>query len=225
MGMPPQDTSREIHTEVNDCWQHSPGRRWAWRRLVRPSLPSVRLLSASPPIRAARRPGRRQAPPTAGGPRCTRCAPGSSTWKAVQSQPDQVAHQQRLCGELLSRTMDDPELAEVLDAYEGAVSPRKRRQGRPLTGAMRDACSASSSRPSATLRGAAHQAPHEPGTDLQAGTGTGASGPTYRATGLMIFVSSACSRMLALQPTARAAAKVGVNISRGRPQSSMTTPA
>lgn len=58
-----------------------------------------------------------------------------------------------------------------------------------------------------------------------AGTATGAPGPTYRATGRMIFESSACSRMFALHPTTRPAANVGVNISRGRPHSSMTTPA
>lgn len=58
-----------------------------------------------------------------------------------------------------------------------------------------------------------------------AGTGTAGSGPTYRAAGRMIFESAACSRMLALQPTTLPAAKVGVNISRGRPHSSMTTPA
>lgn len=38
------------------------------------------------------------------------------------------AHQQRLHWELLSKAMDDPELAEVLDAYDGTVSPRKQRQ-------------------------------------------------------------------------------------------------
>lgn len=39
-----------------------------------------------------------------------------------------LAHQQRLHWELLSKAMDDPELAEVLDAYDGTVSPRKQRQ-------------------------------------------------------------------------------------------------
>ncbi|MFF8875678.1 DUF6082 family protein [Streptomyces massasporeus] len=38
------------------------------------------------------------------------------------------AHQQRLHWELLSKAMDDPELAAVLDAYDGTVSPRKQRQ-------------------------------------------------------------------------------------------------
>jgi hypothetical protein len=38
------------------------------------------------------------------------------------------AHQQRLHWELLSKAMDDPDLAEVLDAYNGTVSPRKQRQ-------------------------------------------------------------------------------------------------
>jgi hypothetical protein len=37
-------------------------------------------------------------------------------------------HQQRLHWELLSKAMDDPELAEVLDAYDGTASPRKVRQ-------------------------------------------------------------------------------------------------
>lgn len=58
-----------------------------------------------------------------------------------------------------------------------------------------------------------------------AGTGSGGFGPTYRAAGRMIFESAACSRMFALQPITRAAQKVGVNISRGSPHSSMTTPA
>ncbi|MFD3931871.1 DUF6082 family protein [Streptomyces sp. NBC_01356] len=39
-----------------------------------------------------------------------------------------LAHQQRLHLELLSKAMDDPELAEVLDAYDGTVPPRKQRQ-------------------------------------------------------------------------------------------------
>ncbi|KUO17605.1 hypothetical protein AQJ91_29895 [Streptomyces dysideae] len=38
------------------------------------------------------------------------------------------AHQQRLHWELLSKAMDDPDLAEVLDAYDGTVSPRTQRQ-------------------------------------------------------------------------------------------------
>ncbi|MDC2957128.1 DUF6082 family protein [Streptomyces gilvifuscus] len=38
------------------------------------------------------------------------------------------AHQQRLHWELLSKAMDDPDLAEVLDAYNGTVPPRKQRQ-------------------------------------------------------------------------------------------------
>ncbi|MFD5478446.1 DUF6082 family protein [Streptomyces hawaiiensis] len=49
--------------------------------------------------------------------------------EAAQSQRrTNFAHQQRLHWELLSKAMDDPELAEVLDAYDGAVSPRKQRQ-------------------------------------------------------------------------------------------------
>jgi Family of unknown function (DUF6082) len=39
-----------------------------------------------------------------------------------------LIHQQRLHWELLSKAIDDPELAEVLDVYEGAISPRERRQ-------------------------------------------------------------------------------------------------
>ncbi|MEU6530086.1 DUF6082 family protein [Streptomyces sp. NPDC046928] len=39
-----------------------------------------------------------------------------------------LAHQQRLHWELLSKAIDDPELAEVLDLYEGPVSPKQRRQ-------------------------------------------------------------------------------------------------
>ncbi|MEU8977935.1 DUF6082 family protein [Streptomyces sp. NPDC048309] len=45
----------------------------------------------------------------------------------IQRQAN-LAHQQRLHWELLSKAMDDPELAEVLNAYEGTVSPRKQRQ-------------------------------------------------------------------------------------------------
>jgi hypothetical protein len=39
-----------------------------------------------------------------------------------------LAHQQRLHWELLSKAIDDPELAEVLDLYETPVSPKQRRQ-------------------------------------------------------------------------------------------------
>lgn len=46
-----------------------------------------------------------------------------------------------------------------------------------------------------------------------------------RAAGRMVFESSACSRILTFQPATRAAQKVGVNISRGTPHSSMTAPA
>ncbi|MFC8344173.1 DUF6082 family protein [Streptomyces sp. NPDC057280] len=38
------------------------------------------------------------------------------------------AYQQRQHWELLSKAMDDPDLAEVLDAYNGTVPPRKQRQ-------------------------------------------------------------------------------------------------
>ncbi|CAL9582322.1 hypothetical protein SUDANB96_05083 [Streptomyces sp. enrichment culture] len=39
-----------------------------------------------------------------------------------------LAQQQRLHWELLSKAIDDPELAEVLDLYEPPVSPKQRRQ-------------------------------------------------------------------------------------------------
>ncbi|WP_371668698.1 DUF6082 family protein [Streptomyces sp. NBC_00289] len=39
-----------------------------------------------------------------------------------------LATQQRLHWELLSKAIDNPELAEVLDVFEGPVSPERRRQ-------------------------------------------------------------------------------------------------
>ncbi|WUK87923.1 DUF6082 family protein [Streptomyces sp. NBC_00358] len=49
--------------------------------------------------------------------------------QAAQTQRQaNLAHQQRLHWELLSKAMDDPELAEVLDTYEGTVPPRRQRQ-------------------------------------------------------------------------------------------------
>ncbi|MFF5187850.1 DUF6082 family protein [Streptomyces sp. NPDC000345] len=39
-----------------------------------------------------------------------------------------LAHQQRLHWELLSKAIDSPELAEVLDIFEVTASPQKRRQ-------------------------------------------------------------------------------------------------
>ncbi|MCK8435564.1 hypothetical protein G3I77_21840 [Streptomyces sp. D2-8] len=49
--------------------------------------------------------------------------------EAAQAQHrTNFAYQQRLHWELLSKAMDDPELAEVIDAYDGTVSPRKQRQ-------------------------------------------------------------------------------------------------
>ncbi|AZP20880.1 hypothetical protein EJC51_35315 [Streptomyces aquilus] len=49
--------------------------------------------------------------------------------QATQSRRQtNFAHQQRLHWELLSKAMDDPDLAEVLDAYNGTVPPRKQRQ-------------------------------------------------------------------------------------------------
>src|SRR6185312_17141217 len=59
----------------------------------------------------------------------------------------------------------------------------------------------------------------------QTGTGCGAGGPTYCAAGRMIRRSVDCSRTFAAQPTTRLTANVGVNMSRGIPQSSITTPA
>ncbi|GAA2495369.1 DUF6082 family protein [Streptomyces longisporus] len=49
--------------------------------------------------------------------------------QAAQAQRDaNLAHQQRLHWELLSKAMDDHELAEVLDTYEETVSAKKQRQ-------------------------------------------------------------------------------------------------
>ena len=39
-----------------------------------------------------------------------------------------LATQQRLHWELLSKAIDNPELAEVLDVFEGTISPERRRQ-------------------------------------------------------------------------------------------------
>ncbi|WP_151477565.1 DUF6082 family protein [Streptomyces albicerus] len=47
---------------------------------------------------------------------------------AQKQRQTNFAHQQRLHWELLSKAMDDPDLAEVLDAYNGTVPPRKQRQ-------------------------------------------------------------------------------------------------
>ncbi|MFF9287361.1 DUF6082 family protein [Streptomyces griseosporeus] len=56
---------------------------------------------------------------------------------SLRARLDQYAHdqrhtdlaiQQRLHWELLSKALDDPELAEVVDLYEGHVSPTQRRQ-------------------------------------------------------------------------------------------------
>ncbi|WP_344393367.1 DUF6082 family protein [Streptomyces vastus] len=47
---------------------------------------------------------------------------------AHTQQHTNIANQQRLHWELLSKAIDDPELAEVLDLYEVPVSPKKRRQ-------------------------------------------------------------------------------------------------
>ncbi|MEV1080381.1 DUF6082 family protein [Streptomyces sp. NPDC050211] len=49
--------------------------------------------------------------------------------RAAHSQEHtNLANQQRLHWELLSKAIDDPELAEVLDLYEGTVSSKQRRQ-------------------------------------------------------------------------------------------------
>ncbi|WP_132836195.1 DUF6082 family protein [Streptomyces sp. BK205] len=47
---------------------------------------------------------------------------------ARSHQHDDLASQQRQHWELLSKALDDPELAEVLDLYEASVSPKQRRQ-------------------------------------------------------------------------------------------------
>ncbi|MEU6257401.1 DUF6082 family protein [Streptomyces sp. NPDC047043] len=49
--------------------------------------------------------------------------------ETAQAQRDaNLAQQQRLHWELLSKAMDDPELAEVLDTYKETVSAKKQRQ-------------------------------------------------------------------------------------------------
>ncbi|MFF4363060.1 DUF6082 family protein [Streptomyces sp. NPDC001604] len=49
--------------------------------------------------------------------------------QSAQAQRDvNVAQQQRLHWELLSKAMDDPELAEVLDTYDTPVSAKRQRQ-------------------------------------------------------------------------------------------------
>jgi hypothetical protein len=49
--------------------------------------------------------------------------------QTTQAQRDaNIAQQQRLHWELLSKAMDDAELAEVLDTYEQGVSAKKQRQ-------------------------------------------------------------------------------------------------
>ncbi|WP_416979321.1 DUF6082 family protein [Streptomyces sp. T028] len=49
--------------------------------------------------------------------------------QAVAAPPHtNLAHQQRLHWELLSKAIDSPELAEVLDIFEVPASPQKRRQ-------------------------------------------------------------------------------------------------
>ena len=57
------------------------------------------------------------------------------------------------------------------------------------------------------------------------GTGCGAGGPMYWALGRISRLSAACSRMCAVHPITRLEANVGVNISRGTPHVSITTPA
>ncbi|WP_030939556.1 DUF6082 family protein [Streptomyces sp. NRRL S-646] len=47
---------------------------------------------------------------------------------AHTQQDTNLATQQRQHWELLSKAIDDPDLAEVLDLYEGGVSPKQRRQ-------------------------------------------------------------------------------------------------
>ncbi|MGW0759429.1 DUF6082 family protein [Streptomyces sp. NPDC002814] len=47
---------------------------------------------------------------------------------AQNARANLVAWQQRQHWELLSKAIDDPELAEVLDHYEGNLTPKQRRQ-------------------------------------------------------------------------------------------------
>ncbi|MFJ3672877.1 DUF6082 family protein [Streptomyces sp. NPDC090106] len=47
---------------------------------------------------------------------------------AHSQQHTDLANQQRQHWELLSKAIDDPDLAEVLDLYEESVSPKRRRQ-------------------------------------------------------------------------------------------------
>lgn len=47
---------------------------------------------------------------------------------AHDQRHNDLAHQQRLHWELLSKAIDSPELAEVLDIFEVPTSPQKRRQ-------------------------------------------------------------------------------------------------
>jgi hypothetical protein len=48
--------------------------------------------------------------------------------QAAYMRQTALAHQQRLHWELLSKAIDDPDLAEVLDVFEGNPSPAERRQ-------------------------------------------------------------------------------------------------
>lgn len=57
------------------------------------------------------------------------------------------------------------------------------------------------------------------------GMGCGAGSPTYSDEGRMSRLLSICSKMCAAQPITRLHAKVGVNMPRGTPHVSITTPA
>lgn len=57
--------------------------------------------------------------------RLQRC---EQTDRSDQQRHIDLANQQRLQWELLSKAMEDPELAAVLDTHEGAVPPTKHRQ-------------------------------------------------------------------------------------------------
>jgi hypothetical protein len=63
------------------------------------------------------------------------------------------------------------------------------------------------------------------GIVVEAIPGQVGAGPVYRELGRMSLAAAACSTMWAHQPTDRLTAKVGVNIVRGSPAVSITTPA
>ncbi len=119
-------------------------------------------------------------------------------------------------------------------AHRRAGSPRRSpRGGRAVlralhhairvTGRPRRCRGGRRSRP--RVRGREPGAGPTPAPGQGTGTGTGGVGPVYRADGRIRRLWAACSMTWAVHPMVRPAAKVGVNISRGRPQVCMTTPA